>query len=79
MMINLEFDGDLPSPAAVLLMVLNSDETRGQLPPNVEWVHAYANHWATKLLWQPAALRCMKLPQRLMVASLPHVSQLWRA
>ena len=53
MMINLEFDGDLPSPAAVLLMVLNSDETRGQLPPNVEWVHSYANHWATKLLWQP--------------------------
>jgi len=53
MMINLEFDGDLPSPAAVLLMVLNSDDTRSQLPPNVEWVHAYANHWATKLLWQP--------------------------
>ena len=55
-MLHLEFDGDLPSPGALLLMALNSDGQRAEsLPANMR---ACANHWAVRRAshpppWQP--------------------------
>ena len=55
-MLHLEFDGDLPSPGALLLMALNSDGQRAEsLPANMR---ACANHWVVRRAspnppWQP--------------------------